>query len=70
MFWKIFDGIRRIVVFLLGVLIILDSLRDSEAIIPELVIGMVMVGILPIENVVESWKPKRFRRHGADDNGQ
>lgn len=68
-FWKIFDGIRRVVIFSLGVFIIIDALLEQEVEVPELIIGMVMVGVLPIENL---WDPvrTRFRRRDADDNGQ
>lgn len=47
----LFDGIRRTVVFLLGVLTILDALANSTYVIPKLIIGMIMVGILPNETI-------------------
>jgi hypothetical protein len=45
-----FTAIRHIVVFLLGVLIIIDGLVSATNSIPKLIIGMVMVGVLPIES--------------------
>jgi len=44
-----FIAIRRIVVFILGVLIILDGLVNATNSVPKLIIGMIMVGVLPIE---------------------
>lgn len=64
MFWDLFEGFRRIVVFGLGVFIILDALiDDKDKLIPELIIGMIMVGILPVENVISSF---RFIRSGKN----
>jgi hypothetical protein len=54
-FWRLFEGLRRIVIFALGVLIIIFALVDPESgnTISMLVIGMVMVGILPVENIFD-----------------
>lgn len=61
--WRIFEGIRRIVVFLLGIIIIIEGLRDDTDAVPELIIGMVMVGILPIEDIFRVFgrEPRRDR---------
>ena len=49
----IFAAIRRITVFTLGVWIIAAALGDPESnnTISMLVIGMVMVGVLPIDDL-------------------
>lgn len=49
----VFDVIRRVTIFGLGVWIISAALIDpeSENTIATLIIGMVMVGILPIEDL-------------------
>lgn len=52
-FWSIFEGIRRVVIFALGVLIFLDGLilADSTIAVTELILGMIMVGILPVDTL-------------------
>ena len=68
----IFGTIRRIVVFLLGVVIIVAGLNDPESqnTISMLIIGMVMVGILPVDNLLP-WSNRepggRRRRIRRDD---
>jgi len=49
----IFAAIRRVTVFALGVWIIVAALNDPESsnTISMLVIGMVMVGVLPIDDL-------------------
>jgi hypothetical protein len=43
-----------VVVFLLGVLTILDALLGKGDALPELIIGTVLVGVLPLESVVRA----------------
>jgi hypothetical protein len=50
-FWKWFDGFRRLVIFSLGCLCFLKGVIAPQNTIPELVIGMIMVGVLPIEDL-------------------
>jgi len=50
--WHFFNALRRIVVFVLGVWIIVDGLTESTNVIPKLIVGMIMVGVLPIDNLV------------------
>ncbi len=61
----IFAAVRRVTVFALGVWIIAAALVDTESqgTIPMLIIGMVMVGVLPIDDVIYGvgW-PRRRRR--------
>jgi hypothetical protein len=56
---NIFAIVRRIVVFVLGIAIILDGLIGDTFTVPELIIGMIMVGVLPIENLT-NWRPFNF----------
>ena len=58
-FWSIFNGIRRVVVFSLGVLVIIESLNDRSDAVAELVIGMVLVGILPLEDLLPWQRHKK-----------
>ena len=44
-----FDHLRRVAVFLLGVVVVLDALLDDSP--GELLIGVVMIGVLPVENL-------------------
>jgi hypothetical protein len=62
-FWRAFEGFRRITVFVLGVTIVIFALVDPESAntVVMLVIGMVMVGILPVENVIDIFRPARRR---------
>ena len=61
--WKAFEGFRRIVIFLLGVLCFLKGILYPENAIPQLIIGMIMIGVLPIEDL---WLRPRFRRREQD----
>jgi hypothetical protein len=51
----VFALIRRVVVFGLGCWVIGNALVNPEERVSQLLIGMVMVGVLPIENVF-SWR--------------
>jgi hypothetical protein len=51
----IFTFVRRLVVFGLGCWVIGNALVNPEERVSQLLIGMVMVGVLPIENVF-SWR--------------
>ena len=57
--------VRRIVVFLLGVAIIIDALWDQDFVVPELIVGMIMVGVLPVDEFVKSFQTRR-RRPSSD----
>jgi hypothetical protein len=54
----VFTFVRRLVVFGLGCWIIGNALVHPDERVSQLLIGMVMVGVLPIENVF-SWKVSR-----------
>lgn len=67
-FWKFFEGVRRVTVFLLGVTVMIFALIDPESAntVVMLIIGMIMVGILPVENVL-NWFPRRRDRRDTDE---
>jgi hypothetical protein len=54
----VFTFVRRLVVFGLGCWVIGNALINPEERVSQLLIGMVMVGVLPIENVF-SWHGRR-----------
>jgi hypothetical protein len=54
----VFTLVRRVVVFGLGCWVIGNALVNPEERVSQLLIGMVMVGVLPIENVF-SWHRQR-----------
>jgi len=43
--------VRAVVVFVLGVAIILDALIGRSDVVPKLVVGMVMCGVLPLDSL-------------------
>jgi len=55
---NVFTFIRRLVVFGLGCWVIGNALINPEERLGQLAVGMVMVGVLPIENIF-SWKVER-----------
>jgi hypothetical protein len=57
----VFAFIRRLVVFGLGCWVIGNALVNPEERLGQLAVGMVMVGVLPIENVF-SWRRVDSRR--------
>jgi hypothetical protein len=62
---RIFAFVRRVVVFLLGVWTIINALWHPDERVSQLLIGMVMVGVLPIENIF-SWRVTRTDRRTPD----
>ena len=54
----VFTFIRRFVVFGLGCWVIGNALVNPEERLGQLAVGMVMVGVLPIENIF-NWKVQR-----------
>jgi hypothetical protein len=58
---------RRIVTFLLGCAVILDSLVEKNtATVGKLVIGLILVGVLPLEDLIRLASRNGRRKH--DDN--
>lgn len=68
--WTAFAGARRVVVFVLGVLVVIDSLIGDHDNLGELAIGAVMVGVLPLDGLL-AWATSPWhahhRAHGDDD---
>lgn len=58
--WLIF---RRVVIFLLGVAVILDALdvTGSGRNIGEMVVGLVMIGLLPLDDLIGALQRVRRR---------
>jgi hypothetical protein len=54
----VFTFVRRLVVFGLGCWVIGNALVNPEERVSQLLIGMVMVGVLPIENIF-SWRVRK-----------
>lgn len=57
-FWLIFEGIRRISIFILGTLVIIEGLYDQDVPVKSIILGMIMIGVLPIEDLLP-WSKKR-----------
>lgn len=64
--WAVAQGARRLIVWVLGALLILDSLSSTTQAVPELIVGLIMVGVLPLEDVVMTYA----RARGVRDRGQ
>lgn len=48
--WFLF---RRVVIFALGVAVIVDSLVDNDPTAGELIIGVIMIGVLPLDDLAQ-----------------
>jgi hypothetical protein len=59
-FELVFTFVRRLIVFGLGCWVIGNALLNPEERATQLIIGMIMVGVLPIENIF-SWHVSRDR---------
>lgn len=58
---RLFRCLRRVVLFLLGVIVILDGLAKSNARL--LVVGLILAGVLPLDDVL-----RMFARHPHRDD--
>jgi hypothetical protein len=65
--WRVFAGFRRVVIFLLGVLVFLKGTFYDDYSVPELIVGMIMVGVLPVENLF-GWHRDRRDRDTHDES--
>jgi hypothetical protein len=56
-FWEVFNGIRRVTIFVLGVFVTLDAVLadDRSDVLAKLIVGAIMSGVLPVENLL-TWK--------------
>jgi hypothetical protein len=62
--------VRRIVTFLLGCAVIVDALLQSAVSIGELIVGLLMIGVLPIDDLIRIVRRSAGRddqEGGADD---
>lgn len=57
--------VRRVVTFVLGCAVIIDALLATVVSIGELVIGLILVGVLPIDDLFRL--ARRGRRAGSDE---
>lgn len=60
--------VRRVVIFILGVWVIVDSLLEKQtASVGKLVVGLIMVGALPLDDLVLMiGQRRRISRHSDD----
>lgn len=61
---RLFRCLRRVVLFLLGVIVILDGLAQSNARL--LVVGLILAGVLPLDDVLRMFA----RRPNRDDEDE
>jgi hypothetical protein len=54
-----FAATRRAVVFLLGVLVIIDAFFQSHHVVAQLIIGTFLVGVLPIDDFLVAIRRRR-----------
>jgi hypothetical protein len=69
MFTAFFDAIRRMTIFLLGVAIILEGLYDDGVPVKSIILGMIMVGVLPLEDLLP-WSKKNADKDKARQERQ
>ena len=61
--------VRRVVIFLLGVAVIIDSLLEKQsASVGKLVVGLIMVGALPLEDLLAMVVNRPRSRHRDRDD--
>lgn len=52
---KLWQWFKRITIFLLGVLVILDSLLEKTyASIGKLIVGLLMIGVMPLDDLLRA----------------
>jgi hypothetical protein len=49
------QGLRRLVIFVLGVAVIVEGLVEHQDQIADLVIGLVMIGVLPLDDLLRAY---------------
>lgn len=59
-------SIRRIVTFLLGCTVIVDALLQTAIHTGELIVGLILIGVLPIDDLLRIFG--RTRNGGHDDD--
>jgi len=43
--------LRRVIIFFLGVAVILDALIEQDEVTVKLVVGVIMIGVLPLDDL-------------------
>ena len=59
--------VRRVVIFFLGCAVILEGIISAQDRVVELIAGMVMVGVLPLDDLLRSFHWGNGRRRPDDD---
>ena len=62
--------VRHAIVFALGIATIIDAITSPGNPWPQLAIGAVMVGVLPIDRMVVGMRPVRVYRDGGGGGGR
>ena len=63
-----FGAVRRVTVFLLGVAVIIEGLVSAQDRLLELLVGAVMVGVLPLDDLLRAIRGTIPRRDPGTDN--
>jgi hypothetical protein len=50
-----FADARRVVIFVLGVAVIIDALTEPTRVVAQLIIGTILLGVVPIDELVGRW---------------
>lgn len=58
---------RRTVVFLLGCAVIIDALTQTTSSVGKLIIGLLMVGVLPVDDLLRLVRSERVRERDDTD---
>jgi hypothetical protein len=64
MWTAVFDAFKRLVIFILGVCIIIEGLYDDGVPVKSIILGMIMVGVLPLEDLLP-WSRKQQEAKAA-----
>jgi hypothetical protein len=58
---RIFALVRQAVLFVLGCFVIIDAVLTSGTHVSELVVGLVLLGIVPVDAYFNRWLDRRWR---------
>jgi hypothetical protein len=50
---EVFTLVRQVIVFVLGVGVIIDAIVTSGTHVTELVVGLILIGVLPLESLLD-----------------
>jgi len=62
--WPVFEAVRRLSIWVLGVLVILEGLYDDDIPVKSIILGMIMIGVLPLEDLLP-WHKKHNKDRDA-----